>query len=276
MTSILACAKINIGLYVTERRPDGYHNLQTVFYPIPLHDKLEAEQLPEDYSGQRCSLQIVGNEIEGDLSDNLVVKAYRLLHEEFSLPPLQVCLHKHIPTGAGLGGGSSDAAAMMTMLNDTYRLGLSVEEMQRRVARLGADCAFFVKPQPAYAEGIGDLLTPFHLSLKGKVLLLVKPDIFVSTREAYAGVCPKMPNHDLRQALQQPITEWRSTVFNDFEKSVFAAHPAIAVIKQKLYDMGALYAAMSGSGSSVFGIFDHVVDDATSAFADCFVFQETL
>lgn len=276
MIPTIPYAKINIGLYVTERRADGYHNLQTVFYPIPLHDNLEVKPLRIGAPTQRYALQIAGNEVQGSLDDNLVVKVYNQLCNDFELPPIDIYLYKRIPTGAGLGGGSSDAAAMMKLLNEQFQLGLSYEEMEQHVSKLGADCAFFIQSRPAYAEGIGDILSPISLSLKNKFLLLVKPDIFVSTREAYAGVSPQYPANDLRKALQQPIEEWKNTVFNDFEKSVFLVHPEIAAIKQTLYDMGAIYASMSGSGSTVFGLFNHPVEAATEVFNNCFVFQEKL
>ena len=270
----LPCAKINIGLYITAKRPDGYHDLETVFYPIPLRDQLEITRLKnptDDYT-----LRMSGNQIECHSEDNLVTRVYRSLQEEFQLPPVDVFLRKNIPTGAGLGGGSSDAAFMMRALNEEFQLELSEEEMERRMAGFGADCAFFIKCRPAYATGIGDVLTPFNLSLRGYHLLLVKPDDFVSTREAYAGVRPATPSFDLRQALSRPIETWRETVGNDFEKSVFLAHPNIAAIKETLYDMGSVYACMSGSGSTVFGIFRNPVEDAHKVFENCFVFTQQL
>ena len=267
-------AKINIGLYVVERRPDGYHNLQTVFYPIPLHDNLQVRPLKN--SNEPYLLQMAGNVIEGNPADNLIIKVYESLKQDFELPQLDIYLYKRIPTGAGLGGGSSDAAYMMKMLNEAFELKMTDEEMERRVAKMGADCAFFIKEQPAYATGIGDVLTPINLSLKGKTLLLVKPSTFVSTKEAYGGVVPQMPEHDLLQALAAPIETWKDTVKNDFERSVFQHHPEIAAIKETLYNMGAIYASMSGSGSTVFGIFPHEVEEAERVFKDCFVFQQML
>ena len=274
MKEIFPIAKINIGLYVTRRREDGYHDLETIFYPIPLHDNLSIA--PLKMSDAPYQLQTAGHRIEGRPEDNLIVKVYQQLAEEFQLPPLDIYLYKRIPMGAGLGGGSSDAAAMIKLLNDTYDLGLSTEEMERRVARLGADCAFFVQGKPAFATGIGDVLTPIDLSLAGLHLVLVKPDIFVSTKEAYGGIVPATPEHDLREAIQAPITEWRHMVSNDFEKNVFRLHPEIAAIKQTLYDMGAIYASMSGSGSTVFGLFPHAVEEAERVFDDCFVWQSKL
>lgn len=267
-------SKINLGLYVIERREDGYHNLETVFYPIPLQDNLEIK--PLQGSNKPWELQVAGSKIEGNAADNLVVKVYESLRTEFQLPPIDIYLYKRIPMGAGLGGGSSDAAEMMKGLNDMFSLGLSAKEMEQRVARLGADCAFFIQAKPAFATGIGDILTPTTVSLKGMHLVLVKPDDFVSTKDAYSGIKPHRPAHDLRQALAAPIETWRDTVYNDFEAVVFPKFPRIAAIKQTLYDMGAVYASMSGSGSSVFGLFTHHIDEADSVFSDCFVFQSRL
>lgn len=267
-------AKINIGLYVTERRPDGYHNLETVFYPIPLQDVLETKPLKG--LDAPYVLQVVGAENIGPSDKNLVVRVYRSLAEEFHLPALDIYLHKRIPTGAGLGGGSSDAAYMMKMLNEEYELGLTDKAMEQRLADFGADCPFFVREEPTLATGIGNIFSPINISLKGLTLLLVKPDTFVSTREAYSGIAPKQPEINLREALANPISTWRHTVSNDFERSVFATHPHLAAIKQTLYDMGAIYAAMSGSGSTLFGLFPHPVEEAGRVFADCFVFQERL
>lgn len=263
--------KINLGLYVIERRADGYHNLETVFYPVPLQDNLELK--PLTHSDEPWALQTAGNSIAGNAADNLVVKVFESLRQDFDLPPTDLYLFKRIPSGAGLGGGSSDAAETMKGLNEMYGLGLSAEEMERRVARLGADCAFFIKGKPAYATGIGDILTPAVVSLKGWHLVLVKPDDFVSTKDAYAGIRPHKPAHNLREALARPVETWRSSVYNDFEDVVFPKFPHIAAIKETLYDMGAVYASMSGSGSAVFGLFTHHIDEAESVFNDCFVYQ---
>lgn len=273
-TETFPICKINIGLYVTRKREDGYHDLETVFYPIPLHDNLSIAPLKMSDAPYR--LQVAGRSIEADAADNLIVKVYEQLRADFPLPPLDIYLYKRIPMGAGLGGGSSDAAAMMRLLNDTFALGLTTEEMERRVARLGADCAFFIKGEPAFATGIGDLLSPISLSLKGYVLVLVKPDIFVSTREAYGGITPRQPAYPLREALAGPMKEWRHTVGNDFETNVFRAHPEIAAIKETLYDMGATYAAMSGSGSTVYGLFTRRQDSLEEVFPDCFTYQSLL
>ena len=247
-------AKINLGLNITEKRPDGYHNLETVFYPIPVEDALEVtlSTLP---ASQDVCLRQAGRAIEGNAEDNLVVKAYRLLQIDYDLPPVDIHLLKHIPSGAGLGGGSADASFMLKMLNEMCSLCLSDEALEAYAARLGADCAFFIKNRPTYAEGIGNVFSPIELSLKGYQLLLVKPDIFVSTRDAFARVKPCRPQVSLKEIVRLPVEEWRTCMVNDFEASVFAQFPAIGEVKERLYDLGAVYASMSGSGSSVFGLF---------------------
>lgn len=267
-------AKINIGLNVVRKRADGYHDLETVFYPVPVQDVLETK--PMRYSNDTYALQLVGIPIEGCPADNLIVKVFVDLQREFDLPPLDIYLHKRIPTGAGLGGGSSDAAFMLKGLNDDFGLGLTDGEMERRISRYGADCAFFVQNRPMYATGIGDVLTPVSLSLKGYTLVLVKPDVAVSTREAYGGIVPRESDYDLATVVAQPVETWRDVVRNDFETNVFRLHPEIAAVKQTLYDMGAVYAAMSGSGSSVFGLFRHRLDNVGEVFSDCFVAQHEL
>ena len=266
------CAKINLGLYVTERRADGYHNLETVFYPIPLRDELEVE--PSDHD----ELIVEGIPVAGNVEDNLVMRVVRKLRDEGNaVPPLYIRLRKNIPSGAGLGGGSSDAAYMMTMLNNMFRLGLSTEEMESSVSRLGADCAFFVKSKPVLARGIGDQFTPINLDLSGWYLVLIKPDDFISTREAYQGVCPQQPKHALTETILQPVGTWRERVENDFERSVFPLHPTVADIKHRLYKGGASYAAMSGSGSSVFGLFrERPSEELIKTFCPHFTFVATL
>ena len=266
--------KINLGLNVVRRRDDGYHDLETLFYPVPLHDNLSIA--PLRLSDAPYALQTVGAPIAADAESNLIVKVYRQLCEDYELPPLDIYLYKRIPMGAGLGGGSSDAAAMMRLLNDTFALGMTCEEMEHRVARLGADCAFFIQARPSFATGIGDQLQPIPLSLKGWTLVLVKPDTFVSTREAYAGVVPQQPAVPLLQALGQPVETWRAVVKNDFEESVFRAHPEIAAIKETLYDMGATFALMSGSGSTVFALFRHHMEGLGEVFPDCYIYQARL
>lgn len=247
-------AKINLGLHITEKRTDGYHNLETVFYPIPIEDALEINISKGDH--KKYSLHQSGHAIEGNPADNLVTKAYLMLSEDFSLPPIDIHLHKHIPFGAGLGGGSADAAFMLKLLNDMFSLHLSTTALETYAARLGADCAFFINNQPTFAEGIGNIFSPVSLSLKGYKLILVKPDVFVSTRAAFSQITPQKPTHSLKEIINRPISEWRAYMKNDFEESVFPQFPIISQIKENLYKNGAHYAAMSGSGSSVFGLFD--------------------
>ncbi|WP_288109552.1 4-(cytidine 5'-diphospho)-2-C-methyl-D-erythritol kinase [Bacteroides acidifaciens] len=245
--------KINLGLSITEKRPDGYHNLETVFYPVALEDALEIRALPE--ADKKITLHQYGMEITGNPEDNLVAKAYSLLDKEFHLPPVEIHLYKHIPSGAGLGGGSSDAAFMLKLLNGHFHLNLSEEQLEIYAATLGADCAFFIKNKPVYAEGIGNIFSPIELSLKGYQIMIVKPDVFVSTREAFANIHPHHPEYPVKEVIRRPVAEWKDTLINDFEASVFPQHPVIGEIKKELYNQGAIYASMSGSGSSVFGLF---------------------
>ena len=267
-------AKINLGLNIVEKRPDGYHNLETIFYPINLQDALEVTLLEGE---GEFALNVSGTPIEGEPENNLVVKAYRLLKKDYpDLPAIDIHMYKHIPTGAGLGGGSADAAFMIKLLNEKFKLELSVEKMEAYAAVLGADCAFFIQNKPVFASGIGNIFEPIQFSLKGYYLVLVKPDIFVSTKDAYSLVKPKQPTHSLKEIAHMPIETWRATMKNDFEESVFQKFPEIAAIKDKLYDMGAIYASMSGSGSSVFGIFREQVEFVDEVFSGCFCRQRAL
>ena len=252
---IFPCCKINLGLNVTERRPDGYHNLETVFYPIPLTDALEVVPL-EASAGVPYRLSQYGTAIDGPAEKNLVVRAYLMLKADYDLPPVDIYLYKHIPSGAGLGGGSSDAAYMLCLLNEMFDLQLSEETLISYASRLGADCAFFVHRRPTFATGIGDIFTPIDLDLKGWQIVIVKPDIFVSTPEAFRGITPQRPVRSLLDIVKEPMASWKQSMQNDFEESIFPHHPRIAAIKAQLYDSGAVYAAMSGSGSSVYGLYE--------------------
>lgn len=253
------CAKINLGLNIVSKRPDGYHNLETVFYPIPLTDALEIKYMDEKFPSESpCDLKITGNDVDCNEEDNLVIKAYQLLAADFQLPRVHAHLMKRIPTQAGLGGGSSDAAYMIRLLDERFRLNIGIPEMERYAAKLGADCAFFITADPSYAEGIGDVLMPVDVpgaGLGGYYLAVVKPSVAVSTRDAYAAIVPKAPAKCCRDIVRQPIETWKEELVNDFEAPIFAMHPELAAIKQRLYDAGAVYAAMSGSGSALFGIF---------------------
>lgn len=253
------CAKINLGLNIVSKRPDGYHNLETVFYPIPLTDALEIKYMDEKFPSESpCDLKITGNDVDCNEEDNLVIKAYQLLAADFQLPRVHAHLVKRIPTQAGLGGGSSDAAYMIRLLDERFRLNIGIPEMERYAAKLGADCAFFITADPSYAEGIGDVLMPADVpgaGLGGYYLAVVKPSVAVSTRDAYAAIVPKTPAKCCRDIVRQPIETWKDELVNDIEAPIFAMHPELAAIKQSLYDAGAVYAAMSGSGSALFGIF---------------------
>ena len=245
-------AKINIGLNVVEKRADGYHNIETIFYPIGLQDVLsvEASETCSDYS-----FAASGIPVGGDAEDNLIVKAYRLLRSKYQFPPIDISLLKQIPFGAGLGGGSADAAFMLKLVNQHFLLNLSVEQLEHYASKLGADCPFFIRNKPVFAAGIGNEFRSLEVSLKGYYLVLVKPDVHVSTAEAYAHVVCQRWNVTLMEVMAMPLEKWREYLFNDFEISVFEAHPELAIIKQRLYDTGAVYAAMSGSGSTLYGIF---------------------
>ena len=247
-------AKINIGLNIVEKRADGFHNITSCFYPVGWSDALEI--IPAD----TFSFQSDGTTIPGKESDNLCIKAYHMMAADYSLPPVSVHLLKTIPIGAGLGGGSSDAAFTIKALNQLFGLEISLEKQQDYARRLGSDCAFFIQNKPVFAFGKGDQFEPAELSLKGKWILMVNPGIHISTVEAYAGVKPGNPESDLRNLLKEPITSWKSTVKNDFEVMLFKKYPLLEDIKQSVYDSGALYAAMSGSGSTLYGIFEKEID----------------
>ena len=254
-------AKINLGLNVVEKRPDGYHNLETVFYPVLIYDAIEVFEMAADFPSEvDCDLKITNIHIDGDEQRNLVVRAYQLLKRDFpQLPRIHVHLYKGIPTQAGMGGGSSDCGYMLTLLNRQFGLSLSDEQLIGYAARLGADCSFFILNKPCYAEGIGEKLQPISLDLSGWYLAIVRPDIPVSTKEAFSLITPQHPEKNCRDVVMQPVETWRDVLTNDFEKSVFALYPKIGQIKQRLYDLGAVYAAMSGSGSSIFGLFQSPV-----------------
>lgn len=271
---VFPCAKINLGLNIVSKREDGYHNLETVFYPIPLYDALEIKYMDEKFPSQvACDLKVTGNAVECDEQNNLVVKAYNLLAEDYQLPRVHAHLYKHIPSQAGLGGGSSDAAFMIRLLDERFRLNIGNPEMEKYAAQLGADCAFFIEAEPAYAEGIGDELMPVDGpkgNLNGYYLAIVKPDIAVSTKEAYAAITPTATSKSCREIVRQPIETWKEELVNDFEAPIFKLHPELAEIKEKLYQQGAKYAAMSGSGSALFGIFETEPNGLKEMFQDCF------
>ena len=271
-------AKINLGLNVVEKRADGYHNLQTVFYPVPIMDALEIVPMSDGFpSDVDCDLKVTNITIEGDEQRNLVVRAYQLLKADFpDLPRVHAHLWKGIPTQAGMGGGSSDCGYMIRLLNETFDMGLSSEQMQQYAARLGADCAFFIESRACYAEGIGERLQPIDLDLSGWHIGVVRPDIPVPTKEAFSRIHPHYPALNCRDVVRQPVETWRDRLTNDFEESVFVLHPEIGAVKEQLYKMGATYAAMSGSGSALFGLFKEEPDALRQTFPDMFTFSGVL
>ncbi|MCQ2059103.1 MAG: 4-(cytidine 5'-diphospho)-2-C-methyl-D-erythritol kinase [Bacteroidaceae bacterium] len=243
-------AKINLGLNITEKRADGYHNLETVFYPINIQDSLSISVHKETH------LFITGNAIDCNEQDNIVVKAYNLMAQDFELPPLAIRLHKQIPSGAGMGGGSSDAAAMINLLNRRFGLRLTSVARQRYASALGADCAFFIESKPAFATGIGNILQPVSFSLAGFTIVIIKPAVSINTAQAYSHITPHKSEYSPLQIVQRPLYEWKDKLVNDFEEFAFEQYPILADIKQRLYDAGAVYASMTGSGSAIYGIFN--------------------
>ena len=240
-------AKVNLGLNVIRKRSDGYHDIETLFYPVPeLCDVLELVH------ADTFGMQVYGARIEGE---NLCEKAWRLLRSRFGIPPVKIHLYKNIPMGAGLGGGSADAAFTLKGLDALFSLGLPEEEMAGLAAQLGSDCAFFLYDRPMLARGRGEILTPFDFSLGGHTLRIFPQSVFVSTKEAYAGITPREPDRRIESVLKQPVEQWRGQLVNDFEETVFARHPSLAEARAALYAGGALYAAMSGSGSALFAIY---------------------
>jgi len=247
-------AKINIGLNIINRRPDGYHNLETIFYPVMIKDALEI------VVADKLSFESSGLEIPGRIEDNLCIKAYHLVTKDFDLPPVKIHLHKHIPIGAGLGGGSADAAFFIRLLDQKFNLGMPTGQMLGYARKLGADCAFFIQNKPAFAFDKGDEFEPVKRDLSNYQIVVVMPPVHVSTSEAYSGVKPAPVEQSLMELIYKPVTEWKNFIKNDFETSVFKNHPIIRGVKAALYEAGAIYASMSGSGASVFGIFDTMPD----------------
>ncbi len=264
--------KINIGLNIVAKRNDGFHDIETIFYPLSLCDALEI--IPATQQGNADEFLPEGIPLDGDPQQNLCMRALRLMRSVAYVDPVKIVLLKNTPSGAGLGGGSADAAFTLKMLNAYSKANLSNDQLSLMAAQLGSDCPFFISDTPAYAHGKGDLLENVKINLQGHTLVLVKPPVFVSTAEAYAGVSPMPSATLLKDLIQQPVSEWRHTIKNDFEKNIFPHYPVIASIKAKMYDMGALYASMSGSGSSVFGIFAHPMN-VSHLFPDSFYHEET-
>jgi 4-diphosphocytidyl-2-C-methyl-D-erythritol kinase len=247
-------AKINIGLNIINRRPDGYHDLETIFYPVMIKDALEI------VVADKLGFESSGLEIPGRVEDNLCIKGYHLVRKDFDIPPVKIHLHKHIPIGAGLGGGSADAAFFIRLLDQKFNLEMSTDQMLGYARQLGADCAFFIQNKPVFAFDKGDEFEPIKLDLSNYKIVVVMPPVHVSTSEAYGGVKPAPVERSLMEIIYKPVNEWKNFVKNDFEAFVFKNHPVIRGVKAALYGAGAIYASMSGSGASVFGIFAQTPD----------------
>ena len=260
-------AKINLGLHIIEKRPDHYHNIETIFYPVEWCDILEIIKA-DDFAFFHTGLPVAGN-----ANDNLCVKAYNLLKSDWNISPVHIYLHKIIPIGAGLGGGSSDAAHTLLLLNKIFALNLSLKQLSEYAVKLGSDCAFFLQPHPMFAQGRGELLSAIDVSLKKYFIVMVMPQVQVNTSDAYQWIIPAKPKTGLERILKLPIEEWKNVLENDFEKPVFEKYPLLKEIKEQLYLQGALYSAMSGSGASVFGIFKREIN-FKNVFKDCVVWQD--
>ncbi len=247
-------AKINIGLRIMEKRPDGYHNIETFFYPVDVADALEFVVRKDNRKGD--ALKVTGIMEDSDPEKNLVMKAVKVMRQSFDFPAIRIHLHKTIPAGAGLGGGSSDAAWMLKALNRYFSFGLNSEELHSIAGRIGSDAPFFIDGTPSFAEGVGNILSEFPLDLTSYHIVILYPETNISTVEAYAGGLPCPAGLSLRQLLTLPVSEWRGRVVNDFELNIFRLYPQVGRLKMALYEAGALYASMSGSGSAVYGIFD--------------------
>ena len=251
--------KINLGLNVVNKREDGFHNLETVFYPIPLKDAIEVISVPSfnDISKPEYEFTSTGLSVNGNTADNLCLKAFYLLKKDFpQIPFLKIHLHKQVPIGAGLGGGSADAAFMLRLINEKLDLGISDEQLIGYASELGSDCPFFILNKPCFASGRGELMLPIELDLSAYTFVLVNPGIHINTSWAFGLIKPKTPVKSIHHIIFQNIATWKKELFNDFEKPVAAAYPVVSNIKFFLYELGAVYASMSGSGSSVFGIFN--------------------
>lgn len=255
-------AKINLGLNIIEKRPDGYHNIESVFYPVAWCDALEIVK-SDIFSFNSSGLEVPGNE-----KDNLIVKAYKLLENDGLLNDMKVRIHLHkvLPMGAGIGGGSADGAFALKLLNDVFSLDLTKKELENYAERLGSDCPFFIENKPKFCCGKGTEFEDINLSLKGKMLVLINPQIHISTAEAYAGVKPQKPEISIKDILSMPISAWKETLRNDFEEKIVENHPRIGELKTGLYAQGAMYASMTGSGSTVFGIFDKIIVNLEKEF----------
>jgi 4-diphosphocytidyl-2-C-methyl-D-erythritol kinase len=249
-------AKINLGLNIIEKRKDGYHNIESVFYPVMWQDVLEIIEY------KKLEFSTSGIQIPGNPNDNLCVKAYKMLNKDYQLPPVKIHLHKNIPIGGGLGGGSADGSFCLKMLSEKFHLMLNDEILEDYAAQLGSDCPFFIANDPCLVAGRGEVFSNIDLSLSGKSILLVNPQIHISTAEAYAGVKPGKPESSIKEIIETvPVQEWKSVLRNDFELSILPKYPLIGELKGKLYDSGATYVSMTGSGATVYAIYDNEIPD---------------
>jgi len=265
--------KINLGLNIIGKRDDGYHNLETAFYPLPFYDVLEI--ITSDKTGNEFFLS--GINIEDDTKNNLCLKAYDILKKDFpQLPSVKIYLQKNIPVGAGLGGGSADGAFMLTLLNEKFNLNISEEKLLQYALQLGSDCPFFIKNKPCFAQSRGEILEEIALNLSGYKLILVNPHIHINTAWAFSQIQPSVSEISIKEIIQQPVLQWKESLKNDFEEAVFTAHPSLQKIKQQLYHAGAVYAAMSGSGSTIFGIFESNVGFSGNIFGEKYFVKEML
>ena len=265
-------AKINIGLNIVEKRSDGFHNLESLMVPFGLTDELKLTE-NKRHGAKKFELVIDGLPVDGALDTNLVSRAYHLVNADYSLPPVRVVLKKQIPLGAGLGGGSADGAFTITALNKMFDLKLSIDMMQRYAAMLGSDCALFVQNKPAFATSRGEILKPVDINLKGYSIVIVKPDVHVNTAQAYKLLTPHRPEIPITDLLDKKPEEWRGKMVNDFEEPIFKMHPILDTIKKAMYNAGAAYSSMSGSGSAIYGLFAGKPDTSSLKFENCFIWE---
>lgn len=262
-------AKINIGLAITAKRPDGFHTLETVMVPVMMNDILEVIISPN----KEFSFSFSGIPLPGDYNDNLVYKAYQFIKKDFNLPEVHIHLHKIIPIGSGLGGGSSDAAFALKLFNQLFNLELPVSRLNDYAAKIGSDCAFFIQNQTAFATGKGEILEPLNLNLDSYSIVIVKPDIHISTAQAYSWISPAVPEFPLKQLIKLPVDEWKGKVINDFEPEIIKQYPIIETIRDRLYESGAVYSSLTGSGAAVYGLFEKGANPDLN-FPGCFVWSD--
>lgn len=260
-------AKINLGLNILRKRADGFHDIESVFYPVNWRDILEI--VPVEGADATVEFTSSGIDIPGDPTHNLCTRAYQILQADHLMPSVKIHLHKIVPIGAGLGGGSADASFTLSMLNEMFELGLSNSQLERYAEKLGSDCPFFIKNKPAYVTGKGETMAEIDVDLSAYKIVLINPQIHIGTAEAYSNVKPEVPEVSLKSIIERPVQEWKGELKNDFENSVFPNHRRIETLKNQLYDQGAHYASMTGSGSTVFGIFDAETD--LNGVEDCLV-----